>query len=230
MIHTRAKAFDKCDNKSFIWTRSCYVNQYGGVSTNLPDGIPAIMGLSTGGSTTRQYGELSRVSATWWRAQLFSANGAAVTSAGLRRLFLDCSRDGFMPGLILCNAPAYTQIGLVLESRVALQVNVTGGTRPTLNGGWEGLAWNGAQVRWDPSIKGSHGTGASADGVIWMINKDFWGLVEDNEWNFKLLPFSEPKGNDKQLVRQSFILHRCGMYHDNPRFCGTYMNLSAGYV
>jgi len=217
-------------NKAFIWTRSCYSYVYGATSTNLPDGIPAIMGLSTNGTVTRTYGELARSSSTWFRSQLFSANGAAVASAGFRRLWLDCTRDGFSPGLVLCNQPAYTQLGRLLEAKVTLNIDVSGGKRPSYAGGWEGLTYMGAQVRWDPDIKGLHGTGASADGIVWLMNKDFWGLREDTDWNWYLLPFEGPKGNATQLVRQSFILHRCGMHHDNPRFCGTYMNASAQFA
>jgi hypothetical protein len=78
-------------NKAFIWTNSCYVTVYPGtVSTNLPQGIPAIMGLSTNGTTYRPYGEIARVSASWWRAQMYSANGAAVTSAGFSGLGMNC--------------------------------------------------------------------------------------------------------------------------------------------
>ena len=216
-------------NKAWIWNRSTYVNQYGAVSTNLPDGIPAILGLSTGGSTSRSYGELARTTgnATWFRAQAASAGAVAGTlSTSLRSLWLNCSRDGFTPGLILCNQPAYVVIGRVLEQRVQLTVDVTGGKQPMLNGGWEGLAYNGAQVRWDPSILGLHGGGVSSDGVVWYLNKDFWGLREDAEWNWLMFPFTEVKGSDEQFVHKTTIVHRCTMYHDNPRFCGVLHNIS----
>jgi len=226
-------------NKALVLNRSCYVYKYGGNSANLPDPIPKIIGLTPGAATLRvSYGEINRStptpSAPWWRGQAYSASTSGVAGNsytgwrnGLQALYFNCSRDGFKPGLLLCNQEGYIKMGRVLEHFNSKQVAVPmAGGLPAYEGGWEGLMWYGAQVRWDPDILGLHGGGASNEGVIFMLNKDFWGFIEDNDWNWLLLPFEGPKGNQTQLIRQSYIVHRCGMYHDNPRFCGCFYAMS----
>lgn len=218
-------------NKAFIWNRSTYVNQFGGSSTNLPEGIPAIMGQSVGSATAASrntYGELNRTSATFWRAQTAAYGAAGTLSSGLRTLYLNCSRDGFRPSLLLTNQPGYEALGKLSDTQITRRHDVTGGKAVVNDLGWEGLYYYGAQIRWDPDIIGLHGDGASNHGVIFFLNREFWGLREDDEWNWMFMPFEEPKGNSRQLVHESMIIHRATMWHDNPRLCGILFDMSTG--
>jgi len=228
-------------NKALVLNRSAYTLLYGGNSANLPDPIPRIVGLNPRSSVPyATYGEIPRStntpSAPWWRAKRLHASTYSADLTGLaeamKALYFSCSRDGFAPGLILTNQKGYLQLGQMLEFTNSKRVMVPmAGGQPTYQGGWDGLMWYGAQVRWDPDLKGNHGCAAlSTDGVVFMMNKDFWGFIEDDEWNWQLLPFEGPRGNQTQLVRQSFIIHRCGMYHDNPRFCGILHSLTTNFA
>lgn len=223
-------------NKALIWSRSAYNNSYGGVSTNLPESIHQLFGLSTNNTRLRPYGELSRAAAptglsTLWRTQGFhySTGMGGTFSTRLRTLYFDCSRDGFAPGLLLCNQPGYEILGKYTVAMMTQFVNVTGGKAPTYEPGWDGLMFNRAQVRWDPDLNGQQwGSALSpghAKGLILMINKEFMGLVEDDRWNWQMLPAEGPRGDSPQWMRKTVINHRMTMYHDNPRFCGV-MTLS----
>lgn len=220
-------------NKALIMARSCYSYLYGANSANLPDPIPAIFGQVPGTGTAasyKTYGEILRSTgaghATFWRAQNQPYGAAASLSTGLRSLYFTASREGFRPSLCLTNQPGYEALGKLLLGQVQRRTDVTGGVAPKLEAGWDGLMYFGAQIRWDPDLLGNIGDGTSSHGVLYFMNKEFWGLVEDDEWNWLLLPFEGPKGNQTQLTRQSYILHRCSMYHDNPRLNGVLFDMS----
>jgi hypothetical protein len=165
-----------------------------------------------------EVGNIARATEAWWRPKTagLGSNGALTGGAfaldvttykgmlvGLRRLYNYCSRgaDGSGPNISLFDQVSYETFENALDEKVRY------GSTALADIGFENIRLKGSTAIWDEVVPDLQtGTAAITKGSVFMINTRFYKLAIDQETDFVVTPFIEPKADSLGLVKLCELL------------------------
>lgn len=192
-----------------------------GSGTLEPEGLRDCLGGATPASSVSTHQRLSAAANTWWAPVVKVATALGPSNSGMREqlldIFLTLQTNQASPKVGICDQKYYQeflmQVGGGREvagygiPNVRQFKEAPSGTLDT--GGPPSIAFWGTEIIYDPYVRiptaYTHGT----DAHINLIDTDFFEIVVDPRWNFKLYRPRERAGGDEQWVNHYSLVFRC---------------------
>lgn len=167
-----------------------------------------IVGLQTGISSGRTYGNINSSTYSWWDAQVNSTT-TALTISALRTLLGTATIGSDKPSVIVTTQSVYDSLYGLLQPQQRFMDS------ETANAGFVNLMFEGKPLVVDNRCP---------SGYLFAINEDYIHLFVHKDEDFRFEPFIKPTN---QNVSSAKIYWAGALVIDNPRMMGVMSALTA---
>lgn len=184
--------------------------------------ILGLTGAIDNGTIASSYGGLNRTTYSWWNSQ--EDTSTTVTSLNkYNLLFQSCTFGGRHPTIILttqsCWNYFYNTVGVATAGTQIFPNAPTGSDEILLSAGYTNLLFNNV-----PLVSDSHIPGGTNQGVVFMINENYWDLFVSPRADFTLEDFQTPVDQDVMVAK---ILWAGNMACSNAQVNGKFIGLTS---
>lgn len=161
------------------------------------DHIDGFEGAVDDGGVLATYAGITRATNTWWNSDDDSTTSTLTLNA-LQTAFMDVSRGGRHPTLIVSRVEQYNRFIALEDDKQRYNVAVAGHDEQLLSAGFTNVLFNNVPWVVDPHV--FNGPNASNSAIV-MLNEDFIHLAVSPRADFYLQDFQESQTQDAMVSK-----------------------------